>query len=73
MTGECAFNDALVMVGLNTLTAEQIIINGFNKIKILGDVKEREIDKLVCHISRLRPSSVPLVDACGNIIATFPM
>ena len=73
MTEERAFKDAIVKIGFNTLAAEQIIINGFNKIEIIGDVKEREIDELVCHISRWRPSSVSLVDTGGISIAPVPM
>ena len=46
------FKDALVQIGCNILATEKIIINGFNKIEILSDVEEREIDELVCHISR---------------------
>ena len=65
--------DVLVRIGFNTLTAEKIIINGFNKIEILGDVEERDIDKLVCHISRWRPSSILLVDTGGATIAPVPM
>ena len=76
MTEERAFKDAIVKIGFNTLAAEQIIINGFNKIEIIGDVKEREIDELVYHISRWRHSSVPFVDAgvipIAPVLITFP-
>ena len=40
MTEERAFKYALLRIGFNTLIAEQIIINRFNKIEILGDIKE---------------------------------
>ena len=68
-----AFKNTLVRVGFNNLTAYKIIINGFNKVEVLGDVEEREIDKLVHYISRGGPSSIPLVDIGGNVIASTPM
>jgi len=73
MTEERAFKDALVRIGFNALIAEKIIVNGFNKIEILGDVEEREIGELVCHILRWRPYSIPLVDTGGITIAPVLM
>ena len=73
MTEEQAFKDTLVKIGFNRLTAEQIIINDFNKIEILGDVEECEIDELVHHISRWKPLPVLLVDVGGIVIASIPM
>ena len=40
---------------------------------MIGGTEEREIDKLVCHISRWRGSLIPLVDTGNTPITRIPL
>ena len=67
-----AFKAALVRIGFNTLTADEIIINGFDNISVLGEVEEKDIDELVRHIGRWRGPRVATSDASGDLIIPPP-
>ena len=73
MAKERTFKDILVQIGFNTLITEQIVTNRFNKIDILDDAEEREIDELICHISRWKISYVPITNTYGIHITPLSM
>ena len=52
MASRAAFKAALVRIGFNTLTANEIIANRFDEISVLGKVEDKDIDKLIRHIGR---------------------
>ena len=46
------FVEALVRIGLNTVTADEIVANGFGSIDILRSLEDKDIDDLIRHIRR---------------------
>lgn len=54
MVSRAAFKVALVWIGFNTLTADEIIENGFDEISVLSEVEDKYINKLIRHIGRWR-------------------
>ena len=72
MASFVAFKFMLVRIGCNALMSGDSIINGFDEIGILGEVKDKDMDKLVCHIVSWQGQRVAPHDAAGTLITSVP-
>ena len=67
------FVEALVRIGFNTVTADEIVANGFGSIDILRSLEDKDIDDLVRHIGRWRGQDKPTRTQRGAVITPVPV
>ena len=67
------FVEALVRIGFNTVTADEIVANGFGSIEILRSLEDTGIDALIRHIGRWRGQDKPTHTPRGAIITPAPV
>ena len=67
------FIDVLVRIGFNTVTADEIVANGFDTINVFQSQEDEDIGDLVRHIGRWHGQSLPTHTVCGATIAPAPV
>ena len=72
MTRHAVFKAALVRICFNSLTANEIVDNGFDEISVLGEVEDKDIDELIRHIGRWRRPQLPMRDATCVLVDPAP-
>ena len=69
MTSYTVFKATLLRIVFNGLPSEDIIINRFDEISVLGEVKDKDIGELVCRIGRQRGPRVSTTNVDGTLIS----
>ena len=69
MTNRDTFNALLVRIGFNTITADEIINKGFDEISVLGEMEDKDIDKLIFHIGRWQGPRAPTHEPTDVLMA----